>query len=144
MELFHGPRFQVVREVEGVSQEGIIGTLSGTKERGWQGPWRTDAAALDGGLQLALLWSGHVMGGHALPTSIGSVRTYRFGTADGPLRCTLRGHVTGDSRTTSDIALVDSHGALVCEMQGVETHRRPASPPPPSPAPSRRNGNGKS
>ncbi|MGC4120675.1 MAG: SDR family NAD(P)-dependent oxidoreductase [Myxococcales bacterium] len=124
-ELFHGPRFQVVRDVEGVSAEGIVGTLTGTRERGWQGSWQTDAAALDGGLQLALLWSGHVMGGRSLPTSIGEVRTYQPGTADGPLRCTLRGHLVGDSHATSDIALVDQDGALVCEMRGVETIRRP-------------------
>ena len=37
-ELFHGPRFQVVRDVEGVSSEGIIGTLTGTRERGCTSP----------------------------------------------------------------------------------------------------------
>jgi malonyl CoA-acyl carrier protein transacylase len=127
-ELFHGPKFQVVRAVEGVSAEGLVGTLSGTRERGWQGHWLTDAAALDGGLQLAVLWSGHVIGGRALPTSIGSLQTFQQPDAsDGPLRCIVRGRVVGDSRTESDIAFVASDGSLVCRMQGVQAHRRPES-----------------
>jgi hypothetical protein len=48
-ELFHGPQFQVIRSVEGVSREGAVALLDGAHACGWRGSWVTDAAVLDGG-----------------------------------------------------------------------------------------------
>jgi len=121
--LFHGPDFQVIRKLEGVSAEGIAGELDGLLERGWSHePWHTDPAALDGGLQLALLWTEAVLGGRSLPTSVEAVHTYTTGPAEGPLRCVLTARETGRSKAKADVLLVDSAGKTVASLIGVETH----------------------
>jgi hypothetical protein len=122
--LFHGPKFQVIRSVEGMDDSGISGMLDTTQSAAWGGDWCTDPAALDGGLQLALLWAQHCLGGHSLPTSIGSYE--RFVVApSGPLHCTLSGQVDGASRALSDITFRDAEGRVVAKLRDVETHRRP-------------------
>jgi len=125
-ELFHGPQFQVIRSVEGVSKEGAVALLDGARACSWHGSWATDAAVLDGGLQLALLWSGHVIGGRSLPTAVGAYHAYRGRWDAGELRCTVRGAVRGADRVVCDISFVTRGGDLVAELRRVELHRRPA------------------
>jgi hypothetical protein len=124
--LFHGSDFQVIRELQGIADDGIAATLNGTTKAGWTGePWHTDPAALDGGLQLALLWSRHALGGAALPMSVGSLKTYTDGPPDGPFTATLKGEVKGRDRAVSDIVFTDQDGTVVAELTGVETILRP-------------------
>ncbi|MFZ4539124.1 SDR family oxidoreductase [Propionivibrio sp.] len=124
--LFHGPSFQVIDSVQGVSRDGIVGMLSGTEKSAWPAEsWRSDAAALDGGLQLALLWSRHVLGGAVLPMAMGEYRSYRDGLSDGPLQGVVYGRNIHDARTVCDIAFSDASGQLVAELIGVETVLRP-------------------
>ncbi len=121
--LFHGPDFQVIRSLEGLSTEGIAGELDGLLERGWtHEPWQTDPAALDGGLQLAVLWTEAMLGGKSLPTSVESLRTWSPGPAEGPLRCVVTARETGRSRALSDVTLLDTRGQMVAQLLGVETH----------------------
>ena len=125
--LFHGERFQVIRAVEGVSRAGIIGTLAGVTEVGWPSEaWRSDPAMLDGGLQLALLWTRNVLDGASLPMALGELRTYREGIANGPVLCVLYARQVHDARAVCDIAFVDATGAVIAEMVGVETVLRPS------------------
>jgi hypothetical protein len=124
--LFHGPSFQVIDSVQGVSRDGIVGMLSGTQKSAWPGKaWRSDAAAMDGGLQLALLWSQHVLGGAVLPMAMGEYRSYRDGLTDGPVQGIVYGRKIHDARTVSDIAFTDASGRMVAELIGVETVLRP-------------------
>ena len=126
--LFHGPEFQVIQSLDGVSQDGMAATLDGVSEKAWgKDPWCTDAAALDGGLQLALLWTDHVLGGRSLPTSVKAYHRYGNPITGGPVRCTLRGRVTGESRAACDLASTTESGELVAELLGVETHRLPGA-----------------
>ncbi len=124
-ELFHGPQFQVIESLQGVSQQGALGTLAGTREQQWPGEWTTDAAALDGGLQLALLWTTHVLGGRGLPAAVGTYRLYQPKPADGLLRCALRGRVVDSSKTVCDLSFVGEDGQLVSELSEVEVYCRP-------------------
>jgi malonyl CoA-acyl carrier protein transacylase len=124
--LFHGPSFKVITAVEGVSRGGIAGTLVGTRELAWPAEaWRSDAAAFDGGLQLALLWSKHVLGGAVLPMALGEYRSYRDGLGEGPLQGVVHARKIHDERTVCDIAFSDASGKVVAEMIGVETVLRP-------------------
>ncbi|MCU0753541.1 MAG: SDR family oxidoreductase [Xanthomonadales bacterium] len=124
--LFHGPRFQVIRAVQGVSREGIVGTLTGNHEAGWPAEaWCSDVAALDGGLQLALLWSRQVLGGAVLPMALGEYRSYHGGLTSGPLTAVVRGRRVQESRAVCEVALVDAAGQVVAELMGVETVLRP-------------------
>jgi hypothetical protein len=124
--LFHGPRFQVIESVLGISRDGILATLSGTRKSAWPNEaWLSDAAAMDGGLQLALLWSRHVLGGAVLPMAIGEYRSYRNGLADGPLKCVVHARKIHDQRTVCDVTFTDAGGQMFAQLIGVETVLRP-------------------
>ncbi|MBM4368820.1 MAG: SDR family NAD(P)-dependent oxidoreductase, partial [Deltaproteobacteria bacterium] len=123
--LFHGPGFQVIREVEGVGPGAASAALRTTTEAGWPTDgWLTDIAAGDGGLQLAVLWSRQAMKGASLPTAIGSYRPYGKPTP-GPVRGVLRGHKLEGKRSLSDVSLVDARGRVYADLQGVELHALP-------------------
>ncbi|WP_437497262.1 SDR family oxidoreductase [Sorangium sp. So ce1099] len=124
--LFHGPSFQVVRRVDGVSREGIVGSLTGTRERGWSPEaWRVDAAALDGALQLALLWSRDVLGGASLPMSIAALESFVDVLPEGPIRCVVHGRQVHEARAVCDVTLEDASGRPIAALRGVETILRP-------------------
>ncbi|MDP6945939.1 MAG: polyketide synthase dehydratase domain-containing protein, partial [Myxococcota bacterium] len=126
--LFHGGDFAVIRSLDGVSDTAGTAHVAGTREMGWQGDtWRTDAAALDGGLQLAILWGEHVLGQLSLPTKVGSYQAYTDVLTDGPITAVLKGRAEGTQRTVSDIAFVDDQGRLLAEMRDVEMHMLPKS-----------------
>jgi hypothetical protein len=80
---------------------------------------------MDGGLQLALLWSRHVLGGAVLPMALGEYRSYRDGLADGPVQSVVYGRKIHDARTVCDIAFSDASGKMIAELIGVETVLRP-------------------
>jgi hypothetical protein len=128
--LFHGGPFQVIRTLEGVSREGLVGDLSGLSEMGWGGgPWHTDVAMLDGGLQLARLWGIHMLGRPSLPTALGEFRNYQVGPARGPVRCEVRARVAAKHRTVTDLRFLDEFGELIAELRGVEMHLLPEQRP---------------
>jgi acyl carrier protein len=124
--LFHGPGFQVISAVQGISRDGIVGALAGTQQVGWPlEAWCSDVAALDGGLQLALLWSRQVLGGAVLPMALGEYRSYRSGLNSGQVQGVVYGRKIHEARTVCDIAFVDASGQLLAELIGVETVLRP-------------------
>jgi hypothetical protein len=124
--LFHGDEFQVISKVEGVGQDGIVGDLVGVAERSWSGgPFKADPAAIDGGIQLAVLWAQQRLGGKGLPTGLGAYRSFTSSPASGPLRCTVAARPEGSHSAVSDITFVDGRGCVVLRLEGVETHQRP-------------------
>jgi hypothetical protein len=133
--LFHGPRFQGIRAVDGVSAEGITGTLVGVRELRWDAePWRTDPLAVDGALQLVLLWVRHVLGGASLPMAVGEFHLYRPGPVAGSVTCRVRGTHAQDARAVCDAVLLDADGAVLAELRGIEAVLRPAAPARAAPA----------
>jgi NADP-dependent 3-hydroxy acid dehydrogenase YdfG/acyl carrier protein len=124
--LFHGPSFQVIQSIDGVSKEGIIGTLTGTHERAWRPEaWRVDPAALDGALQFALLWSREVLGGASLPMAVAAFESYAEALPEGVIRCVVRGREVHESRAVCDVLLEDAAGRPLAAFRGVETILRP-------------------
>ncbi len=128
--LFHGSTFQVLKELEGISDKGIVArSVTTTPGAGWSDePWQTDPAAFDGGLQMALLWSQRVLGGASIPMKLGAVRSYTQGPTRGPVRAALTGAVRGRDKTVADIVFTDASGEVVAELQGVEAILRPGEP----------------
>jgi hypothetical protein len=132
--LFHGPGFQVIRAITGASDAGMEATLTGTRDIGWTvNGWKTDLAAFDGGLQLALLWNRIHTDAAALPTAIGAWLSYGAPAA-GPVRCVLTGRKISGRAVASDLTFVDGAGTVFAELRGVETHALqsgsfPALPP---------------
>ncbi|HTA64525.1 MAG TPA: SDR family oxidoreductase, partial [Xanthomonadaceae bacterium] len=84
--LFHRGAFELIEQLDGVSDEGIAGTLSGVSHAGWDGEsWQLDVAALDAGLQMAVLFGQRMLGGPNLPTGIDRIRTFGTSPSNGLL-----------------------------------------------------------
>jgi hypothetical protein len=125
--LFHREGLHVIQSLDGISPAGIAGSLVGASGMNWPaGPWCTDPAALDGGLQLAALWTHRVLGGASLPMALGELRLYQAGLVDGPLRCLVHAGQAHGARSVCDISFVGSTGALIAQMLDVESVLRPA------------------
>lgn len=123
--LFHGPAFRVLRSLDWRTAAGGAATLVGTAVIGWGGgPWHLDAAALDGALQLAILWGHAVAGRPSLPTGIGQVAVARPARPDESLRCTVRQGSHGPHSFTCDLWL-ESGEELLAVLRDVEMHFLP-------------------
>lgn len=121
--LFHGPAFHVITAAPVVAADGMHASMVGLLGRGWPSEaWVSDPALLDGGLQLALLWTDHLLGGPSLPTSVGAVRIFG-GPVEGPVAATLTARSSNANRAICDVSFKTGTGVLVAEMIGVETHR---------------------
>ncbi len=124
--LFHGRSFQVIESLDGIGHEGIAGTLRGVSGAGWTWErWQTDAAALDGGLQLAVLWAREELGRGMLPMGVESLRLFKRPGLAGSLRCTARCREVGGSRVLADLWFCDESGDVVSELRGAELVTRP-------------------
>jgi hypothetical protein len=128
--LFHGPMFHAIAGLEGESERGIAGRLVGMRDLGWSehGAWATDPALLDGGLQLAVLWTKHALGGASLPTSIGAYVPHRAsGDARGPIRAVASGRAKNRDQAVFDVVFADESGAPVARLESVEVSVLPGS-----------------
>jgi len=123
--LFHGRDFQVIQSLDGIGPEGLEATLEAERSTSWTGgPWRTDPAALDGALQLALLWTQERLGGASLPMSVQSFECYDLSPAK-TLRAVLRGNPKGTHAATADVVLCDEEGNARVALRGIELILRP-------------------
>ncbi|MFE3824833.1 SDR family NAD(P)-dependent oxidoreductase [Streptomyces sp. NPDC059092] len=125
--LFHGPRFRSVRTPHGVSEHGAEATVAGLRALGWPGGhWPLDPAAVDGALQLALVWARNAVGAATLPMAVAECRVHRRGPVDGTVRCVVRGRKAHTTGARCDAALIDADGSVRLELLGVELVRRPS------------------
>jgi acyl transferase domain-containing protein/NADP-dependent 3-hydroxy acid dehydrogenase YdfG len=125
--LFHGPAFQMLRNVEGVGAGGAVATLVDGRELGWpEGEWRTDPAAVDASLQLALLWAESVLGAATLPMSVAEYRTHRRGLGGTGLRGIVSARDVQPDGARCDIALIEPDGTVRAELFDVALIRRPS------------------
>ncbi|MCP4602227.1 MAG: SDR family oxidoreductase [Proteobacteria bacterium] len=124
--LFHGPELQVIHSLEGISDNTATAMLNGTEKMAWTGEqWSNDIAALDGGLQLAILWGIKNLGKKSLPTKIGAHYSYHKGPIVGPVYCELHSKKIGNDRTVSDISFFSKDGILAAKLCDVEMHMLP-------------------
>ena len=121
--LFHRGAFELIRQLDGVSDQGIAGTLSGVSHAGWNGEsWQLDVAALDAGLQMAVLYGQRMLGGPNLPTGIDQIRTFGATPSVGLLNATAFRRELGPSSVTTDIVFTNDSGRRVAELLGVHNH----------------------
>jgi NAD(P)-dependent dehydrogenase (short-subunit alcohol dehydrogenase family)/acyl carrier protein len=119
--LFHGPQFEVIERLDTFGAAGGNADLKSLEALGWpQNGWAIDAAGVDGGLQLGIVWASAQDRPLVLPIRIGRVVLHRtFG--DGSIaRCRLAAHAVNDKRVDFDIAYETSDGALIATLEGVE------------------------
>ena len=128
--LFHGPRFRVIEGAPKIGPDGLEATLHSAQSLGWPaGAWVTDPALVDGGLQLALLWTCHGEGGTALPTAVKRFVRFSVGLVSGPVRAVLVGASRTATKNVCDVMLTDAQGNPVAALYGVQTFVLPGSRP---------------
>lgn len=117
--LFHGPGFQGIELITGMSDHGIVGTLSASRpKRLGMGAtaWTTDPVALDSALQLVGLWVREHKGASALPTYV-----ERY-TQVAPFRGNVDVHIafepTRTSRGRFQATFVDEAGRIMAQLDG--------------------------
>jgi acyl transferase domain-containing protein/NAD(P)-dependent dehydrogenase (short-subunit alcohol dehydrogenase family) len=119
--LFHGPEFHLIRDIEGVSERGIAGTLRPRNGEGWRhGQSGYDPGMLDGGLQLARLWGFLKLNQATLPMRIGSISILRDSGA-APIDCRVSASA-GANRIICDISFFSLQKELLAQMTGVEMY----------------------
>jgi acyl transferase domain-containing protein/NAD(P)H-dependent flavin oxidoreductase YrpB (nitropropane dioxygenase family)/NAD(P)-dependent dehydrogenase (short-subunit alcohol dehydrogenase family) len=89
---FHGPRFQHIQSIRGISEKGMITTVTPSTPRSClagspAGQWIIDPVVLDCGLQLALLWGRAYLDITPLPSSFKEIWLYQPFGADETLHC---------------------------------------------------------
>ena len=124
--LFHRGKFELIESMHGVSDHGAGGTVRGVVQAAWSDEsWQLDVAALDGGLQLAVLYGQRMLGGPNLPTAIAELRSFAKAPVSGPVSATAYRRRVGSAAVTTDIIFNDSQGRRLVELLGVQNHALP-------------------
>ncbi|MER6564051.1 polyketide synthase dehydratase domain-containing protein, partial [Streptomyces sp. NPDC001027] len=84
-----------------------------------------DPAAVDAGLQLALLWAEEACGGAFLPMGAEEVRVHVCGPSKEPASCVVLAREADPLRPLCDLALLDREGTPLVELLGLSLVRRP-------------------
>ncbi|MEN3304089.1 MAG: hypothetical protein V7603_291, partial [Micromonosporaceae bacterium] len=124
--LFHGAALRALHGAPGVGPLGADAVVVGSQALGWAGSsGEVDVAALDGALQLAVLWARQAGAGLTLPMAIGECRVYRRGPVPAGSRGVVRAVRADESGAVCDAALVDPDGTTRLELVGVQLVHRP-------------------
>ena len=130
--LFHGPQFQVVRRIDGVSPSGLIASVgaAGSPAEWMTAPhrpkWATEPALLDGCLQLPILWCHSQRGMVCLPSHGASYR--QFAPLNDIREATAVFSVSEatELEVTGDVSLIGTDGRLLARFEGFEWLMDPA------------------
>jgi hypothetical protein len=126
--LFHGPRFQVIENIVGLSRAGSGAGVRSTHPSQWLAQhdadapgWLFDPALLDAAAQMAWLWARAYRGESALPSRFGRVVRYRE-------RLPQRMHMEYERIETDDPTLVrgnvtffDEQGEAVMAIEELDS-----------------------
>ena len=124
--LFHGPRFQLITRIDGVSLQGVDAAVQGANVQRWldrDGRWLFDPGLLDLPPQLAIVWSRVHHDMTALPSAFGRVTRYAGGDRSGPLKLAMR--MLPDDQPQSvryDAWITDAQGRVLVAMERCEGH----------------------
>jgi len=124
--LFHGPIFQCIQSIQGISKQAMVATLipsSPSDCLATQAPthWLMDPVVLDGGLQLALLWARNYLGITVLPSSFKAVHIFRPFHLSSIIRCHLQVlEESGKHTVYYNIYFMDTEGLLLGMIERVE------------------------
>lgn len=121
--LFHGPSFQVIREVVSCTPASIAARLATSGEMGWPEGWQLDPAALDGALQLLRVWGIAQGGPPSLPTSIGRCHVWAAWPSRGEVGCTLQCRRDNAFKLSADALFVELEtGRPLLSLDGIVMH----------------------
>ena len=118
--LFHGADFEVLTDIEGIGEGGGIASLEGLLRMDWPDEgWQTDPAAMDGALQIGLLWGLDLIGDQTLPMRVDEFRPFVGAPSDQPLVCRVRRADHSSRKIVADVLIETAGGEVLCELRGV-------------------------
>ncbi|MDN3512805.1 MAG: SDR family NAD(P)-dependent oxidoreductase [Candidatus Brocadia sp.] len=127
--LFHGPRFQCLSKIEGISTMGIVSIINAPLASPQQclantcaNRWLLNPVIVDNGLQPIILWARKYRDMMALPSGFKKFCCFEP-FPDAPLRCYIQ-HIFPDSEglvLRTDIFFVSLKGNLIAMMEGLES-----------------------
>ena len=118
--LFHGPDFEVLTDIEGIGEGGGIAALDGLLRMDWPDEdWKTDTAAMDGALQIGLLWGLDLIGHQTLPMRVDEFTPFVGSPSDRPLVCKVRRADHSSRKIVADVLIETEDGQALCELRGV-------------------------
>jgi NAD(P)-dependent dehydrogenase (short-subunit alcohol dehydrogenase family) len=125
--LFHGEYFQAIKKLLSFSTTGGSAILhsyhSMAKQHSRHWPkenWKSDILALDGALQLLLLWTKTAIGKTSLPVGFEEVVLVQSPLPTQELHCEFDSQALDNYRSKSNIYLYDQHHSLYAKLTGVE------------------------
>jgi predicted hotdog family 3-hydroxylacyl-ACP dehydratase len=126
--LFHGPRFQVIDDIEGLSDRGASARVHSSTPAAWvagagaQTPgWVFDPALIDAAAQMAWLWARAYRDESALPTRFGRVVRYRD-TLPTTLRMAYERVPTADATLVrANVWFLDEDGTPVMAIEELDS-----------------------
>lgn len=125
--LFHGPRFQVIDRIDGLSASGATAWTRTTSPEEWlanvepaQTRWIFDPALVDAAAQMALLWARVFRDESALPVRFGRVARYRE-TLPGQLYMNFERIITEEPNTVrANVYFCDAANRVVLLVEDME------------------------
>ncbi|MFQ5902907.1 MAG: SDR family NAD(P)-dependent oxidoreductase, partial [Candidatus Binatia bacterium] len=125
--LFHGPRFQCIQSIDGISEQGMLVTLLPSSPTECVaneplGHWLIDPIVMDSGPQLALLWARTYFDITPLPSRFQEVRIFKPFHSSSLIRCCF--HVLRESVKQSvyaNVFYMDQEGCLLGMIKGLES-----------------------
>ena len=124
--LFHGPSFQVIHRVEGVSPQGALGRLLPPEDAGWpEDTYLFHPAMIDGITQLAFVWGLFTQDSEFFVTSIGDFVQAPQPNYNQALRCVLEGLDSSPEYLRLNAYLESDAGETIAIMRNIECHPLP-------------------
>jgi hypothetical protein len=125
--LFHGPRFQCIKTIEGISETGMLSTLEPSSPQrclanNASGDWLIDPIVIDSGPQLALLWARHYLDITPLPSHFQAVHIYKPLNSASSIRCHFQVlPPKAPQNVRANVFYVDPQGELLAMIEGLES-----------------------
>ncbi len=125
--LFHGPQFQCIQSIDGISEQGMLVTLLPSSPRECLadqplGQWLIDPIVTDSGPQLALLWARTYLDITPLPSRFKEVRIFKPFHSSPLIRCYFQVlREFGKHSVYADVFYVDHEGYLLGMIKGLES-----------------------
>jgi NAD(P)-dependent dehydrogenase (short-subunit alcohol dehydrogenase family) len=121
--LFHGPVFQRISAIEGLSEEGLSAMIKAAAPsdciRGaLAGAWLIDPVVVDCGFQLAILHARNFLDVTPLPAYIKRIRC--VAPLEGDIRCHFRSEATGTHSLRTQTAFLGGDGQLLACIDDME------------------------
>ena len=123
--LFHGPRFQVIRDINGLSRTGACAQVVSTAPEHWMEnaqsyPWIFDPAVVDAAAQMATLWTRSYMEETALPTKFSRIIKYCRNLPERMTMCFEKLPVDPAHFIHANVYFLDQQNNKVMTLEGLE------------------------